>query len=142
MKNRDEDITRIAKTLRARIDEMDKRTFPQFLNAFPRGCCEVTSFILADILAKEGHNGFELKSYPYHNGSKFPSHAWLQSGDLIVDITADQTPICLEPVIVSRNSDWHISREGVETKSWRDEWQACDVIYQQIIAQFYDLIRN
>lgn len=40
------------------------------------------------------------------------SHAWLQAGDIVVDITADQFPEMTNPAIVQENSEWHARLNG------------------------------
>lgn len=140
MDDRTDDIIRIATSLRAKIDRLDKRTFPQYFTDFPRGCCEATSFILGEMLQNEGHTGFQLKCARYFVDGKFHSHAWLQRGDLVVDITADQAPIISEPVIVSTSSLWHNSQEDTELKSWQSAWQYSEHSYLEGISQFRHLI--
>lgn len=41
------------------------------------------------------------------DGTKFGSHAWLERGSWIVDITADQFPDVTESVIVTQDRDWY-----------------------------------
>jgi hypothetical protein len=55
-----------------------------------------------------GIKGFEYICGNKHKSDGSPSsHAWLQNGGWIVDITADQFPDVDEPVIVTNSSEWH-----------------------------------
>lgn len=78
--------------------------------------CGRSSLFLAEALRHEGfeaewqsgtprlsESGPELGPYGFHTGTRWESHAWVCSGGLIVDITADQ--FGAEPVIVTPASD-------------------------------------
>jgi len=70
---------------------------------FPLGACGDASLLLARYLHEAGMGDWE-----YVNGWKDGrAHAWLQQGDLIVDITADQFVESKRPVIVTENNEWH-----------------------------------
>lgn len=59
--------------------------------------------MLAKLLERHGHPPFD-----YMLGSRDGwSHAWIQQGDLIVDISADQFDDYGIPVTVVRGSAWH-----------------------------------
>lgn len=53
-----------------------------------------------------------LGNYGSEENGNWSSHAWLQSGELIVDITADQFPDVDARVIVLERSAWHIALNG------------------------------
>jgi hypothetical protein len=78
-------------------------------------CLDITSMLIR-YLEEQELGVFQTVSgwYEYGCGTLLGSHTWLQSGDLIVDITADQFPDVTEPVIVRTNSEWH---EGLVEKS-------------------------
>lgn len=95
------------------------------LREFPSGSCGDTCLVLAEVLRRRGQIGFQ-----YVEGKRNGlGHAWLERGDLIVDITADQFPEQAEnPVIVSRSSQWHGSFERenvhpVNLKNYDDRTQ-------------------
>ena len=93
----------IASTVRQAIEQCPPAELPW--PAFPRGACGDVSLILGQVLDDEGITGFQ-----YVCGNKyepFSSHAWLQKGEWIIDITADQFPDVAEPVIVADDSAWH-----------------------------------
>lgn len=86
------------------IDEL-----PISMSSFPAGSCSDVCLLLGAYLADNGLLGFEYVSG--ERGSKidntWTSHVWLASGDLIVDITADQFSDGPCKVIVSQGSEWH-----------------------------------
>jgi len=53
-----------------------------------------------------------LGEQPTTGQGAYQSHAWLQRGNLIIDITADQFPEVEDPVIVTTRSPWHEQFEG------------------------------
>ncbi|HTA99373.1 MAG TPA: hypothetical protein VK804_02770 [Bradyrhizobium sp.] len=70
---------------------------------FPHGACGDAVLLLAKFLQENGHTGF----WYILRMREDCSHAWLQRGDLIVDITADQFPDQRKSVIVALNPGWH-----------------------------------
>lgn len=81
---------------------------------FPLGACADSSLLLGTYLAEQGFGAFHymLGSYGDEFRGNFSSHAWLQQGELIVDVTADQFPDITAPVIVTHNSHWHRMLRG------------------------------
>ena len=86
----------------------DKRFLPITLRDFPFGACGDATLLLAKYLDQQG---FGLFDYMLGNRGEH-SHAWLQRGELIVDITADQFPDVVETIIVTTNSPWHLTFQG------------------------------
>lgn len=85
------------------IERADKRHLPITRQDFPRGASGDATLLLAKYRERQGSGRFN-----YMLGSRNGhSHSWMQQGDLIVDITADQFPDVAEPVIVARQSSWH-----------------------------------
>lgn len=71
-----------------------------FVN-FPRGCCGVTSDLLARFLIENGVNEEITCMYGtfYDYSLELPTHSWLRIGsNLIVDITGDQFEHYPEPI--------------------------------------------
>lgn len=81
------------------------------LRAFPAGACGDASLLLGAHLADHGIKGFEYVCG--ERGDKrhdtWTSHAWLQRGTCIIDITADQFDDAPAAVIVAQPSPWHAS---------------------------------
>jgi hypothetical protein len=72
---------------------------------FPHGSCGDTSILLGQYLFDQS-----LGLWEYTGGQREPdlfSHALVEQGGLIVDITADQFDDVSEPVIVTRDRSWH-----------------------------------
>ncbi|NEH85300.1 hypothetical protein HA464_14330 [Rhizobium leguminosarum bv. trifolii] len=89
---------------RSLIVACDPETLFVTLQTFPHGACGDASLLLARYLAERGHGEFRYMLGERDNRS----HAWLQRGSLIVDITADQFADCpLGPVYVGEDTGWH-----------------------------------
>lgn len=58
-------------------------------HCFPRGACDWTSEILGPILFELGYGEWEYVSANRYTPDR-ASHAWLERGDLVVDVTAAQ----------------------------------------------------
>lgn len=86
------------------------------LAAFPAGSCGDACLLLGALFADAGINGFRYVcgERGAQSDNTWTSHAWLQRGDLIVDITADQFTDAPAGVIISENSVWHAQFECEE----------------------------
>lgn len=73
---------------------------------FPRGACGVACDLLAEYLWRHDHGPWRYR----WGVAKAPrgSHAWLEQGDVIVDITADQFEEITAPVLITTNPAWHL----------------------------------
>jgi hypothetical protein len=88
---------------------MKERTFLTIFS-FPNGACGPVTRLLGTFIQEKG-----LGDFDYICGERWieqrknmQTHAWLQKGSLIIDITADQfTGEITEPVIVTTKSAWH-----------------------------------
>jgi len=84
------------------------RTIIVTFSNFPRGSCGEASLFLAKYLEENNCGCFN-----YILGDREGrSHAWLEQGDVIVDITADQFDDNDQPVIVTVNHNWHSQFSG------------------------------
>ena len=83
----------------------------QKFSAFPKNCCGHASVLLVLYLKDLGVK----RVYRVFNGKHIQdvkkSHAWVEVGEIIVDITADQFPDN-PPVIVTDNRKWHACFDG------------------------------
>ena len=78
--------------------------------SFPHGACGPVTRLLGTFIQEKG-----LGDFDYICGERWieqrktmQTHAWLQIGSLIIDITADQfTSEIIEPVIVTSKSLWY-----------------------------------
>ncbi|MCW6084244.1 transglutaminase domain-containing protein [Clostridium sporogenes] len=104
-----EKIRKLATQIRNTITKMKYDEFPNssFLLQYPRGCCGDASNLLAKFFSD---NGIECEYVWGMRGEQ--SHAWLECGDLIVDITADQFPEIKEKILITTNKSWHKKFKG------------------------------
>jgi len=73
------------------------------MSQFPKAWCGVTARALGGYLLSQG---FESVQYVLGYRGAI-SHAWLELGDIIIDITADQFDDCSERIIVAKESEFH-----------------------------------
>lgn len=99
-----------AKRFRNLIMMTQKNQLPVSLQDFPNGACGDSSLLLGHYLTEMGHGEFRY----YLGWRAGRSHAWLQSGSTIVDITADQFEDFDDPVFVSAQSSWHEEFVGTD----------------------------
>lgn len=90
------------------IEATPKNKLPITFSNFPRGACGDATPLLGTFLIAHGFEPFD-----YMLGERrSSSHAWLQRGNLVVDVTADQFADCDTSVIVSGDSAWHRQFDG------------------------------
>lgn len=106
-----EGLVRHAQRVRAAIAAVppEQRTPP--LRRFPAGSCGEASLLLGAYLADQGIKGFEyiLGARGDKREDNWCSHAWLQRGTCVVDITADQFEDAPAGIVVADPSTWHAS---------------------------------
>lgn len=90
---------------RIAIENCDKSSLPLSFEQFPKGSCGDATLLLAKFLEESGYGEFNY-ILGKRNGS---SHAWLEQGDVVVDITADQFTDMPHPAFVECGSKWHAS---------------------------------
>jgi hypothetical protein len=102
-------LKRHASDFRAAIERAERARLPISFERFPRGSCGDAALLLGTYLLEVKTLEFQyMLGERHYDDSGFPhSHAWLQRGSLIIDITADQFPDKRARVIVSRKSSWH-----------------------------------
>lgn len=100
-------LRRVVEAVRDRLAQADLSAAHPCFISFPRGACGATCDVLATVLERR------FGVFPYWVSAElgerkdWSSHAWLEVGDVTIDITADQ--FGAPAVIVSRQSDWHRS---------------------------------
>jgi hypothetical protein len=73
------------------------------MDRFPAGTCGDVSVLLGQYFADSS-----MGSWTYRSGMRDDhSHAWIQCGRLIADITADQFVDVNDEVVVTRDRTWH-----------------------------------
>ncbi len=83
--------------------EYDEVPNSEFLLNYPRGCCGDASNLLAKYFRD---NDIQCQYVSGMRGQQ--SHAWLECGDLIIDITADQFPEIKDQVLITSDRTWHM----------------------------------
>jgi hypothetical protein len=108
-----EDIQREALNFRNAIESC-RQSLGDSFQCFPRGSCGDVVPLLGSYLNDQGYGEFLHISGDYcsHEENIWISHAWLQSNDFLVDITADQFFEINKKVIVTTESKWHNSLKG------------------------------
>lgn len=91
-------IFALASVVRKALEEVPKNQLPITLCNFPHGSCGDASLLLGEFLTDRGFGKFHYVLGELNQAS----HAWLQKDGLVVDITADQFPGNLDPVIVKK----------------------------------------
>ena len=98
-----EQIEILARQFRDAIERTPSNELPITMQAFPAGACGDATLLLGHYLIAHG-----LDAFDYVLGERDDhSHAWLQQGTLIVDITADQFAEIDEPILITTNPVWH-----------------------------------
>jgi hypothetical protein len=135
-----EAIKRLAVKCRKLIRESDRSQWgPQFRD-FPGACGDVSEMFGTYLFERCGVNAKYVSSV---EGTGFDgTHAWLELGDLIIDLTCDQFPQDLLPApYVEKDRAWH-SRWVVDRKSsinelsegedWGRSWRRA---YEDLLEQ-------
>jgi len=86
--------------------EKIKHLLPDSFKKFPKGCCGPVSLILNEYLYIKGYGKFKYVCGDKGKGKEKRSHAWLEEGEYIIDITADQFSGCL-PVVVTKDRGFY-----------------------------------
>lgn len=102
-------IETLATQFRKALENCPKEILPVGFEKFPTGSCGDACLLLGRYLRDSGLGDFDyvLGEAGAHDDDTWHSHAWLQQGDLIVDITADQFADFDYPVVVTTDSQWH-----------------------------------
>jgi hypothetical protein len=97
-----------ATRFRNAIDSARRDDWKGNMKGFPVECCHHACTLLLLYFKRIGMEGFRTYSgiHPTNQGGR---HLWLQKGEIVIDITADQFPEIDKKVIVTRESSWHDS---------------------------------
>jgi hypothetical protein len=133
-------IRRHATRVRQAIEMTDLRDCGNSLSDFPYCCCHHAVKLLAFHLFELGWSDLHAAVGTRNNDPNY-QHAWLRSGDILVDITADQFGEGQHPVVATRHSPWHeawkpkqepINRANVIF--WRSRGNPASDAYLRIMA--------
>lgn len=108
-------LTLVATAFRNAFDSVDLVTAPGNFPHFPKGCCASACVFIAAFLKDRFGVVPDCRYRALHsNGAQ---HEFLVLNGVIVDITADQFPDCVDRVIVTRHSRWHDRLSGGEQRA-------------------------
>lgn len=102
----------------------------EVMGRFPKDCCDHACTLLLIYFNNSGIEDFVFVTADLYksrrSGRLDAPHVWLEKGDIVIDITADQFRKINERVIVSRDSAWHRSLkiESREPAGTPDESEA------------------
>ncbi len=107
-----DNLTKLASRFRLLIEETDLSDMITECEKFPYGSCGDASILLAQYLIDAG---CDLPTYVVGeiveptrlDPTNLRSHAWLELGGYVLDITGDGFGPNIPSVIVTDNSDWH-----------------------------------
>lgn len=102
-------LTAIATKFREAILRIPIDQRPEGMKRFPKAACGDTALLMGAYLADQGLRGFAYVcgTRGDHADRTWHTHAWLQNGKLVIDITADQFYDMPHAIIVDANSTWH-----------------------------------
>ena len=127
-----------------RAIQKGRSNLPEWFKDFPKGCCGDATAMLGSYLKENGFGSFLFISSEFfltkEGVPQNPSHAWLNRGELIVDITASQFDDELEDVIVSDNSEWH--KKWEQTVLREAEYNSCSNISESAYNKIAEIAKT
>ncbi|EOB3677458.1 hypothetical protein ACHELX_004376 [Vibrio vulnificus] len=93
-----------AEKARAILELHHKELNKYLFSSFPKAACGNTCELLAEWFIQ---SGIQDVTYVYGENTKLGSHAWLEIGDIVVDITADQFGTVMPKVYVGRKIQFY-----------------------------------
>lgn len=107
------DVQRFRQALEACYHDLESTIF----GSFPSGCCGAASELLAAFLQVQGYGAFTyVCGLRFDSNSSCSSHAWLEQGGYIFDITKDQFDKGGDKNFVTADHSWHDSHFPVQKK--------------------------
>ena len=101
-------IRELAIRFREAILKCDRTKLPLSLADFPTNSCSDASILLGTYFKDNGVNGFILIKGKRGEGGSLETHYWLEKGDMLVDITADQFKDINEEIVITKtDSRWY-----------------------------------
>ncbi len=101
----------IASRFRTAVEAVPVQLRPIGLQEFPHGSCGDACLLLGAHFVDLGIEGFNYicGERGSRDDNTWTTHAWLQRGSCVVDITADQFTHAPSPVVVADPSPWHVT---------------------------------
>ncbi len=101
-------IRELAERFREAILNCDRNELPLSLADFPSGSCADASILLGTYFKDHGIDGFVLIKGRRDEDSLLETHYWLEKGNTLVDITADQFEDVNGQIVITRtDSNWY-----------------------------------
>lgn len=107
-----------AAAFRARLDTGRDQLPQEICSHFPAGCCGSVSEVLAKALRRDLGVAAAYVCGSRHDDKGTSTHGWVEAGDIIVDVTADQ--FGQPPVMVTRDRAWHDTWSDQERPAYVD----------------------
>ncbi|MBB3267709.1 hypothetical protein FHW79_005374 [Azospirillum sp. OGB3] len=103
---------------RARLDAGRDQLPQDACSNFPTGCCGTVSEVLAEALRRDLGVAAAYVCGRRYDDNGTSTHAWIEAGDIIIDVTADQ--FGQPAVIVTRDRSWHDTWPNQEHRAYID----------------------
>lgn len=115
-----------------------------WLARFPKKCCNFAANLLLLDLSESGVGKLRrmMGTVQDKRGDDLESHVWVQAGDVVVDITADQ--FGQPEVIVELNSSWHetlhdikpfLAKQDIAAGISESEITRLRSLYEQVLGE-------
>lgn len=101
-------IRELATQFREAIQKCDREELPLSLADYPIGSCADASMLLGTYFKDNGIGGFMLIKGKRGAGDSLETHYWLEKGNMLIDITADQFQDMNKKIVITEvSSIWH-----------------------------------
>ena len=135
-------IRELAARFREAILQCDRTELPLSLANFPTDSCATASILLGTYLKDNDINGFILIKGKRGGDNALETHYWLERGDTLLDITADQFEDIKEEIIIADPTcGWYdtFEKEISEEADYRliaasDERKHLEAVYDYILG--------
>jgi len=130
-------ITRSVQEFRNALERSDLALLPTLAN-FPQGSCGDASLLLGKFLRDSGFGDFDYVCGEVFRDGQKQTHAWLQRGALIIDITANQFPDIDSPMLITDDHNWH--KQFVSEVKHVAGWETYDDRTRSALARAYETV--
>lgn len=127
-------IEQVLRCLRIELRNIEISCFERF----PHGCCDIASCILLRILRKENYFQFRLVR---GTNSENLHHVWLESEQLIIDLTSEQFKGFTHPFILVDSNEYPLKNQpyysNLEFSNIDDNWPYLENLAPEFMDIFY-----
>lgn len=132
------EVRGVCEKIRNLFDEHGK-DFGFLFSDFPIGCCGIISMIIGIYLEEHGFGVYNYVCGEMEDGS---THAWLESGGVIIDIILDQFGIQYSPVYVGNEQGGELSKKISCSNSKIIIIDELDKADESIFTFFYEMLED